>query len=113
MAIVIITDNLKKDVFKKFKNESKEVFKLMLSLEDQPHKGKYISQVGNIVIKEIRYKSFRFYFITDKYKIKILNPDELKDLLIKFVRMSDKNDQQERINEIKTILRTFGGEGFT
>ena len=38
--------------------------------------------------------------------------NDLKDLLIKFVRMSDKKTQQKTIDEIKAILRTFGEEGF-
>ena len=36
----------------------------------------------------------------------------LTDLLIRFVRMSDKKDQQETINEIKKILINIGSEGF-
>jgi hypothetical protein len=36
----------------------------------------------------------------------------LTDLLLKFVRMSDKKHQQETIEEIKTILRTIGPGGF-
>jgi hypothetical protein len=64
------------------------------------------------VIKELRHESCRFYFITDGFKIKMLQDEELKDLLIKFVRMSDKKTQQKTIDEIKTILRAFGEEGF-
>ena len=35
----------------------------------------------------------------------------LSDLLIRFVRMSDKKDQQKTINEIKKILAIFGPDG--
>ena len=77
-----------------------------------PKKGKYLSKIGNLVIKELRYKSFRFYFITDGYKLKILRSEELKDLLIKFVKMSDKDSQQKTINEIKNALRSLDDEGF-
>lgn len=112
MARVIITKRLEKEINKKFKKESIKIFELLYSLKENPNKGKYISQVGGIIIKEIKYESFRFYFIADGLKIKLLDPEELKDLLIKFVRMSDKNNQQKTINEIKSILKTFGGEGF-
>lgn len=112
MAIVIITKNLEKEINKKFKKESTKIFQHLYSLKENSHKGKYISQVGNIAIKELKYESFRFYFITDGYKLKILDINELKDLLIKFVRMSDKKTQQKTIDEIKTILRNFGDGGF-
>ena len=84
----------------------------MYSLEQNPHKGKLIGSVGGIVIKELKYKSFRFYFITDGHKLKIMDKIHLVDLLIRFVRMSDKKDQQETINEIKKILAAFGQQGF-
>ena len=64
------------------------------------------------LIKEIKYNVFRFYFITDGFKIKMLGKDELEDLLIKFVKMSDKKSQQKTIDEIKHVLRNFGEEGF-
>ena len=112
MAIVGITKSLEKEINKKFKKESIKIFEHLYSLKENPKKGKYIGQVGNIIIKELRYESFRFYFITEGHKLKLLNLIELKDLLIKFVRMSDKKTQQKTIDEIKTILRIFGGDGF-
>lgn len=113
MAKVIILRQLEEEINKKFKGESVEIFKLMYSLEDNPHKGKLLGNVGGVVIKELKYKSFRFYFITDGYKLKILDKDSLTDLLIRFVRMSDKKDQQETINEIRNILIKIGPEGFS
>lgn len=112
MAKVIITKKLEEEINKKFKGESIRIFDLMRSLEEYPHKGKAIGQVGEIVIKEIKYDTFRFYFITDGFKIKLLGKDELEDLLIKFVRMSDKKTQQKVIDEIKHILRNFGEGNF-
>ena len=64
------------------------------------------------LIKEIKYKNFRFYFITDGYKLKVMDKANLVNLLIRFVRMSNKKDQQETINEIKKILTNFGSKGF-
>ena len=112
MAEVSIEKNLKDEILKKFKKESKTVFRLMYSLKESPKKGKLLGQVGGIVIKELKYKNFRFYFITDGYKLKIMDESKLVDLLIRFVRMSDKKDQQQTINEIKKILINFGSKGF-
>ena len=112
MAKVEIAEDLKEEIFKKFKSESIEIFELMNSLEENPKKGKPVGQVGGIVIKELKYKNFRFYFITDGYKIRVLSIEKLKDLFIKFVRMSDKKTQQKTIEEIKKILKSFGKEGF-
>tara|TARA_Y100000034_G_C6845067_1_gene382727 strand:+ start:960 stop:1298 length:339 start_codon:yes stop_codon:yes gene_type:complete len=112
MAIVIINKNLEKTIDKKFKKQSIKIFELLYSLEENPHKGKIVGNVGGIIIKELKYKNFRFYFIVDGNKLKIFSKEELKDLLIKFVRMSDKKDQQKTINEIKIILIKLGDEGF-
>ena len=112
MAKVIIIESLKNEVLKKFRGESKDIFRLMRSLEMQPNKGKLLGRVGGIVIKELKYKGFRFYFITDGHKLKIMSESDLTDLLIKFVRMSDKKDQQKTIEEIKKVLSKFGPEGF-
>ena len=112
MARVSIAESLKDEILKKFKEESKIIFKQMYSLGDNPHKGKSLGHIGGIVIKELKYNNFRFYFITDGYKLKVMDESHLVDLLIKFVRMSDKKDQQETINEIKKILIKFGSKGF-
>ena len=63
--------------------------------------------MGSIVIKELKYGKYRFYFITDGYELKILSIEKLKELMIKFVKMSDKKTQQKTIYEIKHILRTL------
>ena len=112
MAKVEIIRPLFEEIQKKFKGEAHKIIDLMESLEDNPAKGKSLGNIGEIVIKELRYKSFRFYFITDGYKLKIMNQASLADLLIRFVRMSDKKHQQETINEIKRILLRFGSGGF-
>jgi len=104
MAKVTIAETLKDEILKKFKEESKIIFRQMQSLGDNPHKGKSLGHVGGIVIKELRYKNFRFYFITDGYKLKIMSQEKLVDLLIRFVRMSDKKSQQQTIEEIRKVL---------
>lgn len=113
MARVIITEALFRDINRKFgKAEAKEVIDFLETLEEYPKKGKELGTVGGIVIKELKFKKFRFYFVTDGYKLKFLKVEELKDLIIKVVRMSEKKDQQKTIDQIKSILRSLGEEGF-
>jgi hypothetical protein len=42
----------------------------------------------------------------------MLKKEELTDLIIRFVRMSDKKSQNKVIDEIIIILRKFGETGF-
>jgi len=104
--------SLFEEIKKRFKGEAHEIIDLMETLETNPHKGKLLGNVAGIAIKELKYKSFRFYFITDGYKLKFFDEQTLASMLIRFIRMSDKNHQQETINEIKKILVIFGPKGF-
>ena len=113
MVEVEIAEGLYESVEATFKKEASKVFDLMESLKTSPRKGKPLGSVGGIVIKEIRYKSFRFYFITDGHKLKCLDEESLTTLLIRFVRMSDKKHQQQVIDEIKHVLRNLGRTGLT
>ena len=112
MAKVVIVRSLFNAIKSKFKGESHKIIDLLESLENNPKKGKFLVSVGGIAIKELKYKSFRFYFLTDSHKLKFLSVDQLTDLLLKFVRMSDKKHQQQTIGEIKHILRIIGPKGF-
>jgi hypothetical protein len=112
MAKVSISEDLKKEILRKFKKESKKIFKMMYSLQDNPQKGKIIGSVGSVVIKELKYRNFRFYFITNGRRLNLMDGSKLRDLLIKFVRMSDKKTQQKTIDEIKDVLRKLGDSGF-
>ena len=112
MVKVEIVLSLFEEIQKKFKGEAHQIIDLIETLEDNPNKGKTLGSVGGIVIKELKYKNFRFYFITDGYKLKMMDESSLVDLLIMFVRMSDKKNQQETIDEIRKILVHFGPEGF-
>lgn len=110
MAKVTISNSLREEVYKQFKNNSLEIFEHMRTLEFNPKKGKELGNVAGIVIKELRYEKFRFYFITDGHILKFGTEDELAGLLIKFVRMSEKKDQQKAINKITDILKSMGFE---
>ena len=112
MAKVEIVRSLFEDIKKKFMGESHEIIDLMESLENNPTKGKLLGSIGGVVIKELKYKSFRFYFITDGYKLKFYDEQMLADVLIRFIRMSNKKYQQKTIDEIKKILVNFGPIGF-
>ncbi len=113
MAKVEIVKSLFEEIEKKFKHEASKIYDLMKELENNPFKGKMLGTVGGIVIKELKYKSFRFYFITDGYKLKCTNRDYLIDLLLRFVRMSDKRHQQDTIDEIKEVLKKIGPDAFS
>lgn len=108
MAKVIVTASLKEEVLRRFKGESEKIFLQMKSLENDPHKGKALGNVAGIVIKEIKHEKYRFYFISDGHVLKFGTDDELAGLLIKFVRMSEKKNQQKVIDEIKMILKSMG-----
>ena len=108
MAKVIIPISLKNEIIKKFKQQSVGIFEYLKTLEQHPKKGKSLGNVGGVVIKELKYEGFRFYFITDGHLLKFGTAEELARLIIKFVKMSDKKDQQKAINQIKGILDNLG-----
>ena len=112
MAKVEIVESLFNAIEKKFKGEAHEIVDLLETLENNPKKGKFLGEVGGIAVKELKYKKFRFYFVTDGYKVNFLDIKDLHDLLIKFVRMSDKKSQQKTIDEIKDVLIKTGAGGF-
>ncbi len=112
MAKVEIIDSLAKEIQKKFKGESHEIIKLLRSLEENPNKGKILGSVSGFLVKELKYNGFRFYFIVEGDKLKFYSKEEIVDLLIRFVRMSNKKSQQKTINEIREILLKIGIEGF-
>ncbi|MFH1591190.1 MAG: hypothetical protein ABIC95_04650 [archaeon] len=113
MSKVVITESF----FRTLKSscdqhEASTILNLLRSLEENPRKGKALGHVAGIAIKELKHKKFRFFFITDGHMLKFGTEDELAYLLIKFVRMSEKKDQQKTIDEIKRILKSLGFEGF-
>lgn len=113
MAKVKIVESLVLEIKKKFSTyEANKIIDLIQTLEESPKKGKLLGTVGGIVIKELKYKNFRFYFITDGFKLKCFDEKEMVDLLLRFVRMSDKKAQQKVIEEIKQVLRQIGPKGF-
>lgn len=112
MAKIEIAESLTREIIRKFnQKQANEIIDLLYTLEEHPQKGKLLGTVGGIVIKELKYEGFRFFFITDGFTLRCMDEEKLADLLLRFVRMSDKKHQQETIEEIKKILRTIGPSG--
>ena len=105
MVIVRIDDSLIKKLEKRFnKKDLREIKKLFLSLQDNPFQGNHLYTFGNFVLKEKKFKTFRFYFLHSKRIIIIKDIDKLKDEIIRFIEMSKKNDQQKVIDKLKKMM---------
>lgn len=105
MVKILIVKGLFRSIKKRFSSsEVGQILDLFESLRHSPRKGKTVGVMNSIVVKELKYKKYRFYFITDGFKIKFLRVTDLKSLVIKFVRMSDKKNQKKVISEIKDVL---------
>ena len=105
MARVEIAPKLKEQIMKKFKQESITIFKQLKSLGENPNKGKIVGNIKEILLKEIKYLKFRFYFITDGRVLKFGTKSELEMLIIIFLAMSEKKDQKKIIKEILDKLK--------
>ncbi|MFH1649834.1 MAG: hypothetical protein ABIA93_04755 [Candidatus Woesearchaeota archaeon] len=112
MADVRIVHDLLVNIKKTFsRSEANKVLNLIATLEGNPKKGKLVGNVGGLLINELKYKKFRFYFIVEGHKLKVFSEEELVNLLIMVVRMSDKKEQKKTIDEIREVLRKIGPEG--
>ena len=106
MVIVAVTLALDKELKKRLnKDEYAQVKKKFQTLKKDPYKGKLLHVLGNVVLKELRWKSFRFYFLTSHNLIKIVAKTDLEKELVKFIRMSKKSDQTKVIKEVLEQLR--------
>jgi hypothetical protein len=88
------------------KTEAKSLVKKLA--KTTPSDGDFIALISNIVIREKRLNTFRFYFIVKDDKKHVITKEELKELIIKFVAVSKKNNQQEVINKLKEDLKKVG-----
>ena len=106
MIKVIIENSLVKKLEKKFnKKELKELKELFLSLQTNPFQGDFLYSFGNFVLKEKKYKSFRFYFLHSKKLLIIKDANQLQEEIIRFIEMSKKNNQQRIINKLKKMMK--------
>jgi hypothetical protein len=53
------------------------------------------------------------HFTTGGSTLRIMDQIKCTDLLLRFVHMSDKKDQQKTIDEIKNVLLKFGAGKFS
>ena len=113
MARVLIERSLLREIKKRFaRTEAHRIIDRMERLQAHPKSGKPLGVVGGIVIKQIKYRSFRFFFISESDAIRCVDERTLVDRLLSFVRMAHKKHQHETIEEIKNVLRRLGPEGF-
>lgn len=112
MIKIKVLNSLRDEIIKTFKKQSVEVFNFIGTLKENPNKGTILGHVGPISIRELRFDTYRFYFILNGHELSLFNSNKLQELLIRFVRLSKKNDQQKVINEIKTILKKIGVNNF-
>ncbi len=106
MVIVAITQDLNKELKKRLdKSTYYKVKDLFMSVKKDPYKGDVLHVLGNVILKELKYKTFRFYFLTSNNLVKFIATTNLENELIKFIRMSKKNDQQHVITDILDKLK--------
>lgn len=102
-----------KKIKKTFKGRASEVYDLMRTLKKHPEKGSLITQVSGIQLRELRFDDvFRLYFFSNGELVKMLDENELQIVLIKFIEMSKKDDQQTTIERLKRDLRSYGFDWF-
>ena len=112
MVRVEIVKSLFEEIEKVFKKDATKIFDLIETVANSPNKGSVVGSVGGIVIKELKYGGYRFYFLVDGFKLKFIDLEGLQDLLLSFVRMSNKKHQQKVIAEIRQVLIKIGPKGF-
>ncbi len=88
------------------KTQAKTIVKKLAS--STPSDGDFVALIANIVVREKRLKSFRFYFIVKDEQKQVVSTEELKNMIIKFVALSKKNNQQQVIDKLKEDLKNFG-----
>ena len=70
--------------------------------------GKFIALIKDIMIRERKLKSFRFYFVQKNNCVEIMTEEEIKERILKFVALSKKNNQKEVIKKLKDELLENG-----
>ena len=105
MIQISILHTLRDEIYKTFKKDSLKIYELIEGLKENPNKGKTLGHVGSMSIRELRYGSFRFYYIIDGNKLRLFNQTKIAELLIQFIAMSKKHDQKRTIEEIKELIK--------
>lgn len=106
MVEVRFTEGFEKELKKATsKPEAKGIVKKLAGTK--PTDGDFIALVGDVLLKEKKLKSFRFYFVQSKEQLHYLSKEELKTHLLTFIALSKKNNQQEVIDKLKEDLKRF------
>ena len=100
--VVIFTKAFQKE-YKKKVGKNDYYFKKLINLV--PTDGKHLALIKDVELKEKILKTFRFYFVQKRNKIKVMTEQELKKHIIKFIKISKKNDQSKVIEKLKKDLK--------
>lgn len=104
---VVILNSLRDEILKRLKGDAPKVYDLIEQLTRNHHKGKVIGHAGGCSIRELKYNSFRLYYIISLHKLILFDAGALRELLVEFIAMSKKHDQQHVINQITTMLESL------
>ena len=108
MIKIKVEKSLVKEIKKKFGiNTALKIMDSFETLKENPQRGKKVGRVGDYLIKELKFETFRFYFITNGVELKLFLKKEIESIIIKFIRMSKKNNQQKIIGEIKELIKNM------
>ena len=105
--VVRFTEGFEKELKKHFSKIEARSAVLNLA-KTKPTDGDFVSVVADVLLKEKRLKSFRFYFVQENQKIQFLSKEEIKQHVLQFIALSKKNNQQDIIDKLKEDLKTFG-----
>ena len=105
--VVRFTEGFEKELKKRLSKTEARYVVLNLA-KTKPTDGDFVSVVADVLLKEKRLKSFRFYFVQENQKIQFLSKEELKQHVLQFIALSKKNNQQDIIDKLKEDLKTFG-----
>ena len=103
--VVELTKTFFKEIHRKLNKQQATRF-LKKLYNTTPSDGKYVALVKDVMIRERKLDSFRFYFIQKNLRIEIMTEQELKKHLLKFVALSKKNNQQYIIDKLKDELKS-------
>ena len=104
MVGVRFTEGFEKELRKATsKSEAKEIVQKLA--KTKPTDGDFIALVADVLLKEKKLKSFRFYFVQDNKQLHYISKEELKNHILTFIALSKKNNQQEVIHKIKEDLK--------
>lgn len=107
MLLIKFSKKFVKELTKIF-SKSKAIAKIKQLEKTKEDSGKFVALANGIEIRELKDKSFRFYFIQKNGKYEFITEEEFSKKIIQFVALSKKNNQQKVIDKLKEDLQKFG-----